>query len=31
LISQRDELLDLVDELSALRKSLMDSNPSATE
>lgn len=31
LMSQRDELARLVDELSALRKSLMDSNPSAPE
>ena len=31
LMSQRDELARLVDELSALRKSLMNSNPSAPE
>ena len=31
LMSQRDELARLVDELSSFRKSLMDSNPSAPE
>jgi hypothetical protein len=31
LISQRDTLIDLVDELAALRESLMDSNPLVTE